>query len=180
MNTGREAEALRAVWNRILLDPMMKLPDNVRTRINELFEEAIGESTPSRQPSDAAVEAADRAYFDTLGTLTDTQSLFPMRDALEAAYRLDAPRPLLDRDAVKSLIGQAQTASWGSGQSTNDFVDAVMELARPMPTREQIAQVLHDQNQVHAWDTNRCDDACGIAYYQRADAVLALLNGAES
>lgn len=136
----------------------------------------------ARQPSDAAVEAAAQQYWQA-GVDANTGGSGSKRDwmraALEAAYRVDAPRPLLDREAVHQAIADNV---WPTvdGVEIIEAVPAVMELARPMPTREQIAQVLHDQNQVHAWDTNRCDDACGIAYYQRADAVLALLNGTES
>jgi hypothetical protein len=65
----------------------------------------------------------------------------------------DASRPLLDRDAV-------------------------MELARPMPTREEIAEAQHDFHTDHLWrDPASCRDWCAPVYLRMADAVLALING---
>jgi len=71
---------------------------------------------------------------------------------------------------------------------TKDFrVDARAALEAALPhlapqpiDREAVAEALHDYNHMHTWRSGRCDDACGIASFQRADAVLALINGSES
>lgn len=61
---------------------------------------------------------------------------------------------------------------------------AALVAARPylMPTREQIAEALHDNDHAHSWrQEGVCSRyACEHVYPPMADVVLALLNGAES
>jgi hypothetical protein len=80
------------------------------------------------------------------------------------------PRPLLDRGAVFKIVEYL-----GDRMAPEAYVlsttEAIMQLARPMPTREQIASVLlYEEGSEWAENTNR--------HYELADAVLALLNGA--
>jgi hypothetical protein len=92
------------------------------------------------------------------------------------------PRPLLDRKAVREVFHSTsvrvryEDGAYRIVVEDPEFdrvTDAVMELARPMPTRDQIASVLlYEEGSEWAENTNR--------HYELADAVLALLNGAES
>lgn len=189
------ADAAHDIVNQ--LGDLWHVPVDVRQASNDLADEFVARLINSLTIGSAAV-ASEQLVSDTIRDSLAFEDNLPrghllvqianraahllfQREVitLQAAYRVDAPRALLDREAVHQAIADNV---WPTvdGVEIIEAVPAVMELARPMPTREQIAQVLHDQNQVHAWGTNRCDDACGIAYYQRADAVLALLNGAES
>lgn len=87
-----------------------------------------------------------------------------------------APRPLLDRDAVKRILDEVRALPVTS--SSNPHVGAVMEMARPMPTREQIDTLLQEwcvrppgqPTQVEAVNYRR----------KMRNALLALLNGTES
>jgi hypothetical protein len=202
--SGDGNDLARVVWNRILLDNRMTLPDDVRHRINELFEEAIGDPIPSRQPSDAAVEAAAQAIYAcppgrrqipwasvSNGPARD-EFLRAARSALEAAYRVDAPRPLLDREAVAARLLYEEGSEWAEGTDRHyELADAVMELARPMPTQEQVEAALEEHGVLLFDPQPQC--RCGHVYdklhlggvswkdqsLHRADAVLALLSGAE-
>jgi hypothetical protein len=219
----------------------------------------MSSTTPDRQPSDAAVEAAARgmldavvsddpeAYqsWDEMTKAARDLSLAAGRAALEAAYRVDAPRPCADVSAIEQLIGEAwdrgnaigldgyvgpnrgeehvdpeaerdrevatyrayelrvdvprplldpppplldpetvQKAvrkvvlnAFGTYSGTaSEIADAVMELARPMPTRERIAEAL--SNATRDLDYKQWETPHGMLPF--ADAVLALLNGAES
>jgi hypothetical protein len=52
---------------------------------------------------------------------------------------------------------------------------------RPMPTREQIAEAMHDHMmESHGWRQGCRQDVCIDIFLDRAGAVLALLTGAES
>lgn len=151
------------------------------------------EPAPDRQPSDAAVEAAAKASYEVLASvwrwldLSDSEKNMRRqraRAALVAAYRVDAPRPLLDREATTRAIEAASSRNDHIIGRTyveayaDVFADAVMELARPMPTREQIATAIDPV----AFDAHKSDES----YDNRrklalsdAAAVLALLNGAD-
>lgn len=63
-----------------------------------------------------------------------------------------------------------------SDRDATSAVDAVMELVQPVPTREQVAETLHDFDHMHTWRGGRCDDACAVAAFQRADIIFALLS----
>lgn len=84
-----------------------------------------------------------------------------------------APRPVLDREAVKAVLDRRLHG--------DQVIDMLMELARPMPTREQIAEVLRE----HLWIPSESRCSCGDEHiefvsHHQAEAVLALLNGSES
>jgi len=134
------------------------------------------------EPSDAAVEAYRRAYWEKSGALGDEAAV---RIALEAAYRVDVPRPMVNEDAVGAAITKAVAEYRGylvfDGLGSVAAA-AVMELARPMPTREQVVQVvaeyIDDLDAVPAMGS--AADHLERRAVHVADAVLALLNGAES
>jgi 3-mercaptopyruvate sulfurtransferase SseA len=78
---------------------------------------------------------------------------------------------LLDRDAVRSLLQEWRVVPPRPDATLTErtnyrrkLTNALLELARPMPTREQFEQALQE---------------CGIGSYRTivTDAVLALLNG---
>jgi hypothetical protein len=106
------------------------------------------EPASGQRPSDAAVEAAQSVY-----------RIDPpyMRDALKAAYRVDAPRPLLDREAVQHALQlhwwdeDSEPCACGfdflaAGQGwKHHLADAVLELARPMPTQEAVMDMLANE-----------------------------------
>jgi hypothetical protein len=148
--------------------------------------------------SDAAVAAAERAY-EAFGA--------GMRDALEAAAPLLGHRPqpqpveelvgvltdpnwgkpLLDRDAVRDVFVQfwngvlcnSDVPGWTVQEEAEKALAAVMERARPMPTREQIAQRLFAErigleSDSEAWA--KAPESVRARFLRRADAVLALLN----
>jgi len=101
------------------------------------------------------------------------------REALEAAAPLLGPRPLLDREAVaKRLAGiihdrQDQMIDGHIEDDADALADAVMELARPMPTREQIEAVVRKTIFAHFGTFTGAVTAI-------TDDLVALLNGAES
>lgn len=98
-----------------------------------------------------------------------------MRESILAE---SAPRPVIDREALDRRLETARGHSW----SIETTVDAVMELARPVPTREQIAEALHNNDHGHQWrEHGVCHRyACDQIYPPMADVVLELLNGSES
>ena len=158
------------------------------------------EPVPDRRPSDAAVEAAlieDQPSWHKMPEDVRSDLRLRTREMLEAAYRVDAPRtevvvdhrpgetchvatsvdpatgwprPLLDREAVTRIINEARAlpATWPSTPST----DAVMELARPMPTQAELTDWLRD---IFVTDA----DPEGTTWDTAAELLLALLNGAE-
>jgi hypothetical protein len=86
------------------------------------------------------------------------------------------PRPLLDRNAAaKRLAGvihdrQDQMIDGHIEDDADALADAVMELARPMPTREEIKNAASEACPSHAYDS--------VPFDLIAGAVLALLDGA--
>lgn len=99
------------------------------------------------------------------------------RGALEAGVPLLAPQSVVDREALSLRLQAARGHRWDHETT----VDAVMELARPMPTQKQIARAQYDQDVA---DGNQTPNPWGIAgdiiqgaYLHSADAVLALING---
>lgn len=84
---------------------------------------------------------------------------------------------LLDRDAVGRVLvafgADVRVSPASPAELLGKALDAVMDLARPMPTRDQIAAVLlYEEGSEWAADTSR--------HYELADAVLALINGGAS
>lgn len=149
---------------------------------------------PAREPSDAAVEAAlveDQPSWHKIPEDLRSELRLRMHAALEAAYRVDAPRPFLDREAVADAIDRHYDEDVympiypedGSRCIGSAAADAVMELARPMPTREQIAAGIHkafDHPNAEACPiTSTGWHECGYIAQsnQLADAVMDLLNG---
>lgn len=84
------------------------------------------------------------------------------------------------RDALEQKL--ATTDGW---TVSNEFLLGLLaahpaEPARPMPTREQIAEAMHDHMmETHRWRQGCRQDVCIDIFLDRASAVLALLNGAE-
>jgi len=129
---------------------------------------------PVRQPSDAALETATEAA----SAAWNGGPRAAIRAAVEAAYRVDASRPLLDRGAVRAIFNAHNTGR--HVPSTMEAVhgyravltDAVMELARPVPTREQIEGEVR-----RVWNNQKFPDEITNDI---VNALLALLNGAGS
>lgn len=151
---------------------------------------------PVREPApvqveitDEAASAADQAVRGELrerGLAGDVG-----RAALEAAAPLLGPQPLLDREEIVAAVHRASHNGHPcitSGvcprlKNAGAYADSVMEMARPMPTREQIAAAMWDAEQLdynrpRSWSEAHPSQATVIL--GRADAVLALLNGTES
>lgn len=111
----------------------------------------------------AAVEAMARTQIiGTWEQKTERERGVHLRRAqraLEAARPFMTSRPALDREAVRRILDRA-----AYGEHRETLADAVMALAVPVPTREQIEQALVE---------------CGIGSYRTivTNAVLALLNG---
>lgn len=118
---------------------------------------------------------SDQSLRDALNELIENMQEDPWVHAANRLVELMAanpadPRPLLDDRGVYRIVGD------------HGITDAIMELARPMPTREQIAEALsvctcaEGRNQHGYW--RKIDmgcPACGTTE-AKADAVLALLN----
>lgn len=97
-----------------------------------------------------------------------------------AALPYVVPRPLLDKEALGAVLlsfgADVRLNSERPAEMLGMAVDAVLELVRPMPTRQQIATVLHDGTHgrlqcsgpnCYIWDES----------YKSADLVLSLLGG---
>jgi hypothetical protein len=137
-------------------------------------------AAPAPVVTDDAVIRAHDVLQERWGPVSAVPILHSdIRTMLEAVAPLFGPRPLLDEAEVSSCIGEAAVQfarSSGSADACHDAVkpavDAVMEMARPMPTREQIAEAMREACSV---DSGRV-----VTWEDAADAVLALVNGAES
>lgn len=108
--------------------------------------------------------------------------------------------PLLDREALTDAFMAFRERNGGCPEGPNcaacrriaeEEADVALKLARPMPTREQIAEFLRGHYQQHGPGIvsgnpfqPRC--VCGVEYPNGgftghlADAVRALLNGTDS
>jgi hypothetical protein len=84
-------------------------------------------------------------------------------------YTDDAPRPLLDRQALNFALRRVSLIDKPPAQIDDDLADAVMELARPMPTQAQVEEAV-----TKAWAAPDASLTMIIA------AVEALLRGDES
>lgn len=104
-----------------------------------------------------------------------------MRRALEAAAPLLGSWPLLDREALRNVMIQfgidvkMDDPHVGASERVDRRVDELMEMARPMPTREQIEQRIR---RIYI------DGGAHITHAQEAaaeiaTAVLALFNTTE-
>lgn len=135
---------------------------------------------------DEAVEAAAQASYEVLAPvwrwvdLSENEKSM-RRDRARAA--VEAARPYLklqlDREAVVRVISGASNSAESDtilgrkyvGNWADVFADAVMDLARPMPTREQVTRVVAE----NLTDPDHC--GCSAQSVVIADAVLALING---
>lgn len=192
------------------LADLWQVPVDVRQATNDdcwefaerLISEYVTEVCSTRQPSGAAVEAGAKAAWH----LDDKASMREVsRAVLEAAYRVDAPRPMLDRQAMVWAMCRAdrkepegKSADWLqlAEETFGRYVDAVMGLVRPLPTEEQLDEWLTEHEEVWRFHegAERRTRGCGCGwepdswdsddqfyeYYRehRNGAVLALLNGA--
>lgn len=87
--------------------------DDVRTQLAQILAKFPDEPAPDRQPSDAAVEAAAQAFHPTLwdglpgnrhAESAREDARLRVRAALEAAYRVDVPRPQTDLEMAELAI----------------------------------------------------------------------------
>lgn len=140
---------------------------------------------PARVVTDEAVEAACERMcgsdvWQRMHASEQESKRAWMRFALEAATPLLVPRPLLDREAVRRALVRSDynpdaalpDAHWVHAQQVRGLADAVMELARPMPTDVQIHEAIDSALDSHAYDN--------VPIAKITVALLALLNGAES
>ena len=103
-----------------------------------------------------------------------------MRAALEAAYPL-LPKPMLNREAMLAAIVNASEPEGSDcilGREyvenyADVFVDAIMQLVRPVPTREATEQTLRSYVETHGSGDEHPDDMVR----DLADAIGALLAG---
>lgn len=131
------------------------------------------------QVTDEAVEAAAKRIaawsfeedptfdWDDLDAEDKDSAREGMRAALEAAAPLLGPRPPLDREAVHSIVYEAELP--------DQIVDGVMALARPMPTREEIDALLQEWR-VRPPGQPTQQEAVNYRRKMR-NAVLTLING---
>jgi hypothetical protein len=104
-----------------------------------------------------------------------------------------APQPVVDRAAVRTAVEETAAATGlakyfkaGGAEDPSDveeFVAAVMELARPMPTREALVRAI-DPDAFDEGKSRSKHPAAVVQWaarrhmaYNAADAVLALING---
>jgi hypothetical protein len=121
---------------------------------------------------------------------TERDGRAAVRELLEAATPLLGPRPLLDREKLFQLLHEdgcgcdlqrksitLEAADWMRGHVMhwNDRVDAVLKLARPMPTREQIGQVILRHSLTSNREYSRYE--LRLHHDQLTDAVRSVLNG---
>lgn len=126
-------------------------------------EQESAEPTPVRQPSDAAVEAF-RDWVDPSEDIGEIEFMQRIRSGLEAAYRVDAPRPLLDREAAIKHLGGSELAA-----ATVDHLLSA-DLMRPMPTRAELAYWLCETFTA---------DTGGTSWDLAAECILIALNGGD-
>lgn len=135
--------------------------------------------------TELAVEAIARVEYgigwdeETPGVQNVCRDL--ARKALEAAIPLLGTRHMLDREALYTLLRATRvtvTDEWRPTEtSSGQIADAVMKLAQPMPTREQIEEAIFAVWLVH---TELRTVAAPVEHCRAfADAVLALLKGGQ-
>lgn len=181
------------------LGDLWNVPVDVRQASNDrcwAFAAGLISAFVAKQPAPARVEITDEAAMAAARVLggpnPPAMHVEAAREALEAALPLLGPRPLLDREAVRTELIQFGIdlkmedlhPEVGASEMVDRRVDAVLRLARPMPTREEIARAQYNQDVAESRQVpNDWDNAGDIvrgAYLNAADAVLALLNGSES
>lgn len=169
---------------------------SVEAEIERVREEASGSLEPATPeiPVDAVragarVIARWRAEF-TRQTGFERAHILDVQEArevIEAARPLLAPQPLLNREAVKQALlavwrreAEAETVDSPEGHC-DGLADAVMVVARPMPTREQIIEAMaRAEGRTIKWHSEQWRHLAEEVFGWRADAVLALINGTEA
>lgn len=138
--------------------------------------ERYGSYAAGMEIPDEAVQAAYEALCDPdIGPEERT------RAALEAARPFMTSRPALDREAVQDEM--ERLAQWADPENyVEEATDSVMALAVPVPTREQIDEVIATKVMRYdsAADMRLVDDGDVEALDAGTAAVLALLNRSES
>jgi len=189
------AEVARVVATRIREDaanidldvrhPRLTMENHARD-LDRLAEKLnANPAEPAPVVTDEVVARALNAYCsEGLGEAPFEES---MRAALEAAAPLLGTRPLLDREAVMKVLTDYRTVALrnslngppGSSEvQLSEAADSVMELARPMPTREQVSEAIlaawlvRSELKVEATPVEHCR--------KLADAALALLDRGET
>jgi hypothetical protein len=143
-----------------------------------------------------AAKVADRVPHADMDGFTLSERLRIGKAVAPLFSELLGPRPLLDREAVFRRLHEASmcacngTVEWAADSEPhrkhieryNQLTDAVVEMARPMPTREQLFQYLHEVTGCICDLTEDSDWARGHrqVWYERTDKLLALLNGTEA
>lgn len=122
-------------------------------------------------------DCQEHAWFGIDGKCPVAQSKELISAALKAPIDTEsAPRPVIDREALRTRLWEVwQNPKSAPADYADEWTDAVMGLARPMPTREQIEQSvrrIYIDGGAHI--THAQEAAAEIA-----TAVLALLNGSE-
>lgn len=161
----------------------MSIPDKAVEALVEVLRDRQVQRPVGRHLSDiarAGLEAAE-PYLTGPEVVVDHRPGETCSVAAEVDPETGFARPLLDREAVRQLLQAADGDLAGYPDRLDRVTDLVLELSRPMPTREQIAEALHDHwTSEHSWRQGCRDEVCIAIFTDRADAVLALLNGAES
>jgi hypothetical protein len=147
-------------------------------------------SEPALVVTDEAVAAAARVFFGgAYGAVGDEGNKVlhdAARDALGAALPHLAPQLVVDREAVLSILARFGVGEGPDASSTSTaayrghLADAVMERARPMPTREEIAQAYFSHATKgdlvpRSWE--KSPEWAKRKSYEMADFILALLTG---
>jgi hypothetical protein len=144
------------------------------------------DSEPAPVVTDEAVQAAAETWTPFWSHRPEPRRaiLKQARAALEAAAPLLGPRPLLHLGDVLAALDEVYTSGAMGGEWPTLGADAVMELARPMPTRDDLVEAISARlhittDQISTGGSPRQLVADTSAVGEAADAVLALLNGAD-
>lgn len=135
------------------------------------------EAEPAPAATDEAVDAALDVAMDDGHNGLDCRPTRDfgetMRAAVEAAVPLLGTRPLLDRREVEAAFIRAERngVSLLDPWEARHLTDAVLELARPMPTRAQVREVLDNLTQLR-------DPQDDVDEY--TEKIMALMEGGQS
>lgn len=147
----------------------MSIPDEAATLVGEAWDDGNamgldGYVGPNRGAGDVDPEAK-RARERMVDRVAALPFLQPQ----------PVDRPLLDRKAVADRLLYEEGSEWADGTDRHyELADAVMELARPMPTREQLEKAMTEELEF-SLGRGLAEPAAKIA----AGAVLALLGGVD-
>lgn len=158
------------------------------------YEAAVSKGMP-RLPGDdinlqpVTLDALVLAYTERMAGQSRQGLADNLREFAARVQRRASP-PLLDRETARQRIWRSLAGSGFAGIFRDELAemmaDAVMEIARPVPTRETLAAAVDPE----AFDETRKRSQHPAAVvqwaarqhmaYKAADAALALLKGAES